>query len=132
MAPRKQVKTLRDMNVYIDGNLVSRCQAASVTRVIDQQTYSEAGNDKDTDIVQIGTHVNGSITHFLVDKEVYNLLFDSNGKGKYVTLTFVTKNVSPSIKVKVIDAKFKSFPLEFALDSPTSIQAEFDALDMIF
>lgn len=133
MATAKQVFTLEDVDLEINGTIIGGSQSVTVEWTQENEPKHQGGSKKPFDIRDGQITISGTVEQFFLDKESITDLIDlEEGNNPYFNIVGVTKNKNPERKVSVIDAKFKGFSLNMALTDDTVISRDFDALDFRF
>lgn len=132
MASTRQVFTLEDVDLEIDGKIVGGAQSVSVKWEQQNEPKYQSGSKKPFEIRDGQVAISGSIEQFFLDADMINDLHGLNdGNNPYFNIIGITKNKTPKRKVIIVDAKFKGFSLEFGLTDDTKTSRDFDALDII-
>lgn len=131
MAPSKQSIGLEDVRISIDNNYVGGAQSAEISFNQENKVIMEGGTKKPREIKDGTITINGTLERLFLDIDTIKDLVDiQNGDNPYFNIVANTKNKDPERRIKIIDAKFKGFKLNFAMNEESKISQEFDALDI--
>jgi len=131
MAATKQVFTLEDVNIEMNGSIVGSAQTVNVSMEQDNRPIHANGNKKPREIMDGQATYIGSVERLFLDKETITDLVDLDTcANPYFNFVGVTKNKTPERKITVIDCKFKGFNMDMALTDETKISQDFDACDL--
>ena len=131
MAARDQSYALEDAYITLNGKIVGGVQNVTVNWEQENAPKHEAGNKKPREIRAGLININGTVGRLFLDaSQISNTVDLENGDNPYFTIIGKTKNKTPERTITIIDAMFKGFSLEMALNEDSLLNQEFDACDL--
>ena len=123
----KDIITLNDITIEMNGEIVGGAQSLSFTRSQENEAAYQAGSLHPFGIRRGQIEVSGSIEQLWLDDSVFDGL-DEEGNTPYLNFIATTTNKSPTRKVKIIDAVIGELSVDMSLNDNITGSKDFIAL----
>jgi len=129
----KESVILEDVQFEVGGDIIGGSQSVSITYTQENKPIHAGGSKKPREIRNGPIAINGTVEELWLDNnQIKDLIDTKNGNNPYFNIVGTTINKDPARKVTIVNAKFKGFTLNLALNDETKLPREFDALDILF